>query len=214
LWSAGQATLSLMPEGESNVHVNGSANSTGVVSALYPVHDRFDSSFDGRSLCSLSIAKHSEEGFHARETLISFSYERKRSMLDETNLKNNQRKHEENEIPGCVTDVLSGIFYAASLPLKTGDSYAFSLNDGGPTVDVTLRVEARESVTTPAGTYNTIRVAPQAASGPVKDKGQIWIWYTDDANRIPVQMRARMFWGTLTFQLARIEKIPTPAPQP
>jgi hypothetical protein len=73
-------------------------------------------------------------------------------------------------------------------------------------VDVTVTAEARETVTTPAGTYKTLRVSPQATSGPVKDKGQIWIWYTDDATRIPVQMRARMFWGTLTFRLLRVEK--------
>ncbi|MGE0406701.1 MAG: DUF3108 domain-containing protein, partial [Candidatus Korobacteraceae bacterium] len=80
------------------------------------------------------------------------------------------------------------------------------LNDGGETVDVTVQAEASEAITTPAGEYKTIRVAPQAASGPVKDKGRMWIWYSDDANRIPVQMRARMFWGTLTFRLLRIDK--------
>jgi hypothetical protein len=34
----------------------------------------------------------------------------------------------------------------------------------------------------------------------------VWVWYTDDAQRIPVQMRARMGWGTLTFRLARVDK--------
>jgi hypothetical protein len=34
----------------------------------------------------------------------------------------------------------------------------------------------------------------------------VWVWYTDDAAHIPVQMRARLFWGTLTFRLNRIER--------
>ncbi|HEV8182940.1 MAG TPA: DUF3108 domain-containing protein [Candidatus Angelobacter sp.] len=34
----------------------------------------------------------------------------------------------------------------------------------------------------------------------------MWVWYSDDAARIPVQMRARMAWGTLTFSLLRVDK--------
>jgi hypothetical protein len=205
LWSAGTARISLDLAGD-NERVSGTANSTGVVALLYPVHDRFQSIFDPHTFCSVGITKHTEEGFHARETLINFNYSRHRAVLDETNLKDGQAKHDEHEIPGCVTDVLSGIFYVAALPLTPNATYVFPLNDGGDTVDVRAHVEAREQVKTPAGTFSTIRVAPEAASGLLKDRGHVWIWYSDDARRIPVQMRARMFWGTLTFRLVRIEK--------
>jgi hypothetical protein len=105
-----------------------------------------------------------------------------------------------------VTDVLSGIFYVASLPLQVGSSTVFPLNDGGKTVDVRLTVEGREQIKTDAGTFNTLRVRPEASSGLLKDRGKMWIWYTDDAQRIPVQMQARLFLGTLTMKLQRIER--------
>ncbi len=206
LWNAGTATLTLTSDGKL-MRVAGTANSAGVVSTLYPVHDRFQSVFDARTFCSLNLTRHTEEGFHARETLIAFNYAHNRSMLDETNLKNGQSKHQENDIPGCVTDVLSGIFYVASLPLDPDTTYTFPLNNGGPTVNISVRAEAREPVKTPAGVFNTIRVSPQASAGPLKDKGRVWLWYTDDERRIPVQMRSRMFWGTLTLRLLRIEHI-------
>lgn len=205
LWTAGTATLSLATDGPL-VRASATANSSGAVSVLYPVHDRFQSAFNPHTFCSQNLSKHTEEGFRSRETLIAFNYSRRRAVLDETNLKSGQGKHQEKDIPPCVTDVISGIFYIASLPLLLNTPSTFPLNDGGDTVDVTVTAEARETVTTPAGTYKTLRVSPQATSGPVKDKGQIWIWYTDDATRIPVQMRARMFWGTLTFRLLRVEK--------
>jgi hypothetical protein len=44
-------------------------------------------------------------------------------------------------------------------------------------------------------------VQPTAAAGVVKNRGNIWIWYTDDERHLPVQMRARLFWGTITFRL-------------
>jgi hypothetical protein len=205
LWTAGTARISI-DQAVDNERVSGSADSSGVVALLYPVHDRFQSTFDRRTFCSLTLTKHTEEGFHSRETLINFNSARRRVVLDETNLKNGQAKHVEHDIPGCVTDVLSGIFYDGSLPLTPDTTYTFPLNDGGDTVDVRAHVEAREQVKTPAGTFSTVRISAETSSGALKNRGRIWIWYSDDARRIPVQMRARLFWGTLTFHLLRTEK--------
>jgi hypothetical protein len=205
LWTAGAARLSLEAAGDME-RVTASADSAGVVALLYPVHDRFQANFDPHSFCSQTISKHTEEGFHKRDTVISFNYAQRHSVLDETNLKNGEKKHVENDIPGCVTDVVSGIYYVGSLPLLPDASYTFPLNDGGKTVEVTAHVEGREAVKTDAGTFNTIRVSPQASAGVLKERGRVWIWYSDDVRRIPVQMRARMFWGTLTFKLVRIER--------
>ena len=65
---------------------------------------------------------------------------------------------------------------------------------------------SREEIKTATGTFQTIRVQPTADSGVVKNKGEIWIWYSDDARHIPVQMRARLFWGTLTMRLTSIDQ--------
>ena len=59
----------------------------------------------------------------------------------------------------------------------------------------------KQKVKTPLGAFKTIRVQPTAAAGVVKNRGNIWIWYTDDDRHLPVQMRARLFWGTITFRL-------------
>ncbi|HMK29780.1 MAG TPA: DUF3108 domain-containing protein [Terriglobales bacterium] len=205
IWTAGTVTLGITNFG-GRQKVNGSADSAGVVSALYPVRDRFEAVFSPGTFCSQSLKKHIEEGFHSHDTLITYDYQRRKSVLDETNLKTKERKRAENEIPACVTDVLSGLYYLAAQPLLPGASYHFPINDGGQTVEVEAKVEAKETVKVPAGTYNTIRVSPEVVSGPLSKRGKIWIWYSDDSRRIPVQMRGRMFWGTLTFQLLRIEK--------
>ena len=205
LLTAGTATLLLDASG-SEERVTATADSTGVFSVLYPVHDRLEALFDPRTFCSARITKHTEEGFRRLDTSIRFDYARRKSVLQEKNLKSGHSKQDENEIPGCVTDVVSGIFYLGSRLLAVGHTDTFPLNDGGKTNDVRARVEAREDVKTPAGTFHTVRVQPEASSGVVKSKGRIWIWYSDDASHTPVQMRARMFWGTITFRLARVEK--------
>jgi hypothetical protein len=183
------------------------ADAAGTVALLYHVQDRLESFFDPGSFCSRSIFRHTEEGFRRVETGISFDYQRGRAIFDQKNLKKNETRHEEHNLDAsCVTDLLSGIFYLGSLPLESGRTFVFPLNDGGNTVAVNARVEGTEQIKTPAGTFNTYRVQPQAASGVLKQKGRVWIWYANNPSRVPVQMRARMYWGTLTLTLQRIEK--------
>jgi hypothetical protein len=107
----------------------------------------------------------------------------------------------ETGIPGCLTDLLTGMFYAASQPMELGKSFVIPVVDAQRTVPVTMKVEGREEIKTTLGTFKTLRVQPTADAGVVKNRGNIWIWYTDDERHLPVQMRARLFWGTITFRL-------------
>lgn len=205
LWTAGTATLRMEAAGDQQ-KVTATADSAGVVALLYTVHDRFEAIIDRRTFCSQRITKHTEEGFHKKDTSIRFNYPTRKAILDEHNLKTDQLKHAQEDIPGCVVDVVSGLYYLGTLPLQNGATYTFPLNDGGKTVDVRATVEGREQVKTDAGTFNTVRVRTEDASGALKKRGAVWVWYSDDANRMPVQMRARAFWGTLNFRLARVER--------
>lgn len=204
LWTAGTATLRMEPSGAQQ-KVSGAADSTGFVSLLYHVHDLFEAYFDPKTFCSAHLYKHTEEGFRRLDTNIQFEGARKVAVLDEKNLKTGASKHQENEMPACVTDVLSGLFYVGALPLVANAEYNFPLNDGGKTIYAKVKVEGVEDIQTDAGKFHAIRVQLSATSGTLKDRGQVWIWY-DEATRVPVQMRGRLFWGTLTLRLSRIDR--------
>jgi hypothetical protein len=205
LWNAGIATLRLDRDPNGMERITATAVSTGFVGKLFHVDDRFEAIFDPRSFCSAYITKRTEEGRRKRTVQIRFDYQRQKSVLEDTNLRSGQKKVLESNIPMCVTDVLSALFYAGSLRLQPGEAHIFPLNDGA-TIDLKANIEQREQITTDAGTFNTIRVQPDAAIGKLKTKGKVWIWYSEDAERIPVQLRARMFWGTLTLRLDRVER--------
>jgi hypothetical protein len=204
LFTAGSATVKIESAGEEQ-KVTAVADSSGVANVLYAVRDRFEARFDPQTFCSLGLSKHTEEGPHQRNTQVQFDYPRRKSVLNEKNLKTGETKQVENYIPPCVTDVVTSSYYLASLPLQPGNSYAFPVNDGGKTAEVTAHVEAKEQVKVPAGTYQAVRVAAEATSGTLKGKGRILAWLTDDASHTPVQMRAKLAWGTLLFRLQRIE---------
>ena len=134
-----------------------------------------------------------------------FDYSAGKQTQTEKNLVKNTQKTQTASIPACVTDSLSAIFYAASQRLEVGHDVGFPLADSMRTVTVLMKVEGKEEVKTPAGTFQTVRVQPTAEEGVVKNRGNIWIWYTDDARHMPVQIRARLFWGTITFHLQSVE---------
>ena len=182
-----------------------SAESSGAVNVLFPVHDRFESRFDPRTFCSLSIFKHSEEGSHKRETSIGFDYAHKKSTLDEKSLKTGETKHVENDLNGCSTDVITGFYYLQSLPLQLGATYEFPISDGKSTI-VRASVDKRERIRVPAGTFPAIMITAEATSGSLQSKGRVWVWYSEDPSHTPVQMRVKLGWGTLLFRLQRIEK--------
>lgn len=204
LITAGTAVVRMEAAGTER-KVTATAESQGAVNVIFPVHDRFEARFDPRTFCSLSIFKHSEEGRHKRETSIQFDHARKKSVLDEKNLITGETKKVENDLEACATDVITGFYYLQSLPLQVGASYEFPISDGKTTI-VHATVEKREQIKVPAGTFPAVLVTAEATSGSLKSKGKVWVWYSEDASHTPVQMRAKLGWGTLLFRLQRIEK--------
>lgn len=204
VFPAGTASFHLQQQG-TREHVTAYANSIGTMNLLFPVADRYDSDFDRATGCSYDYSKQIQEGPRRIQGNMRLDYAKHQQTVTERNMINGSTRHLTTAIPGCVTDVLSGIFYAATQPLVIGHDLLFPVADAGKVVTVTMKVEAKESIVTPAGTFATIRVQPTADAGVVKHRGSILIWYTDDARHLPVQVRARLFWGTITMRLSSIE---------
>ncbi len=204
VFTGGTAVFHLEQQGDL-LHVTATADTVGAVNMLFPVVDRFQSTMDTRTGCSQGFWKQVQEGRRKVSSDLTFDYNAGKQTQVERNLVKGTQKQQTTSVPACVTDSLSGIFYAASQRLTVGQEFGFPLADAMRTVTVTMKVEAREEIKTPAGTFQTIRVQPTAEEGVVKNRGNIWIWYTDDARHMPVQIRARLFWGTITFHLQSVE---------
>jgi hypothetical protein len=200
VFTAGTAVFHLEQEGTTE-KVTATADTGGNVNMIFPVMDKFAAGFDTRTGCSTGFSKSMSEGRRKVSSELTFDYAHGKQNEVSRNLMKGTQKQDSANIPACVADTLSAIFYVASRPLAVGQSVKFPLADSMRTVTVTMKVEAKEEIKTPAGTFQTLRVQPTADEGIVKNRGNIWIWYTDDARHMPVQIRARLFWGTITFHL-------------
>jgi hypothetical protein len=200
VFPAGTAVLHFEAAGDRE-NLTASADTSGAINLLFHVSDRFQSSFDRNKGCTDDFNKQTVEGRRQVSSTLHLDYGQNRSILTEKNLVTKQTKRSESTAPGCVTDLLTGVFYASSQPIELGHSFVIPVVDAMHIVPVTMKVEGREEIKTPLGTFKTLRVQPSAAAGVVENRGNIWIWYTDDERHLPVQMRARLFWGTITFRL-------------
>jgi hypothetical protein len=205
VFPAGTAVLHLEADGDAE-RISVTGDSVGAINLIFRVSDRFQSSFNRKTGCSMSFSKQLIEGHRQVNSDQQFTYGQHRTSYDEKNLISHIHRTEQSPIPPCVTDLLSAMFYIASQPLQVGQQMHMPIADAGRVTDVTLHVEGREAIRTPTATYQTLRVQPTADAGVVKNRGNIWIWYTDDDRHIPVQMRARLFWGTITFRLTGLEQ--------
>jgi hypothetical protein len=185
--------------------ISATADTIGAVNMLFPVIDRFQSSFDLKTGCSTGFDKQTQEGRRKIASDLTFDYPHGKQTRNERNLVKGTATHSVANIPACVTDLLSGMFYTQSQTLTPGETVEFPLADAMRTVSVGMKVEDREEIKTPAGTFQTIKVQATADEGVVKNRGSIWIWYTDDPRHLPVQMQARLFWGTITFHLQSVD---------
>jgi hypothetical protein len=204
VFTAGTAVFHIEQQGTTE-KVTATADTVGNVNMIFPVVDKFSAGFDTKTGCSTGFSKTLQEGRRKVSSELTFDYKDGKQSELSRNLVKGTTKQQTASIPACVADTLSAIFYVGSRPLIVGQSVKFPLADSMRTVTVTMKVEGKEEIKTPSGTFQTVRVQPTADEGIVKNRGNIWIWYTDDARHMPVQIRARLFWGTITFHLQSFE---------
>ena len=101
-----------------------------------------------------------------------------------------------------VHDVAGGIYFLRTLNLEPGQSTTEAVSDGKKSVMAKVEAQAREDVKTPEGVFHTIRYEVYLFNGVLyKRPAHLNIWLTDDARRLPVQIRVRMYIAVGTINL-------------
>jgi hypothetical protein len=110
-------------------------------------------------------------------------------------------KPEQPSVPDPLDDA-SFIYFIRTVPLEIGRTYSFERYFRPDRNPVRIRVLRRETVKVPAGTYQTIVVQPIVKSkGIFSENSKAEIWFSEDANRIMVQLKADLPVGSLNLYL-------------
>ena len=202
--NAGFATLKVEEtnfNGKPHYHVVGEGSSSGAVRAFFKVDDHYETYFTKNTYKPSKFIRKTVEGNHEKDRILTFNHSTK--VVTFNDLKGKRVTY--HRISENVQDMLSAFYYLRSKSnndFKTGEYQTLNVFLDGEEFPFKLKVEGREKIKTKFGTIDAIRMKPHVQSGRVfKEQESVTMWVTDDANLIPLKIKAELAVGSLEMDL-------------
>ena len=185
------------PDGKRAYDLLSRTHSVGMVNMVYPVRDTVESVVDAAELSSVAFRLRVSRGSRKRESDMLF--DRAGGSVKVT-VNNASQSY---PVPERVQDALSSLYYVRTRQdLIIGKSIIVDVHDSGKTWAVEVKTLGRERIKTPAGEYDTLMVKTfPKYEGVFMNRGEIAIWFTDDARRVPVLMKSKISIGSIVATL-------------
>lgn len=200
-------------------HIISTARSSKFFDAFYKVRDKVETFVDTRGIFSWTFKKRLREGGYKFDLLVDYQQAHGLARIvrtryyDDEPLRIKKRDKLEINIPLYVVDILASFYYVRTQKLEVGMPLYMSNQDNRSVYDLQVIVQRKERVSVDAGKFNCIVVKPQLkGEGLFQQKGDLWVWLSDDQYKIPVQMKSKIAVGSITTELRVIEGVPLPLP--
>ena len=198
---AGSSTMSIpktvIRNGNECFKIQTDASSSSFFSAFFKVRDQVISYMDKDGLFSWGFEKHLREGNYSSDRYVDY---------DQVNGWAVTNKKDSLQIPPCVQDILTSLYYIRTQKLEVGKSLFLDNHADNKLYPLEVKVHKKETIVVKAGIFDCIVVEPiLRASGIFKSKGRLLVWLTDDERKIPVQMKSKIIIGYITAELKKME---------
>ena len=179
--------------GDTCYRVESTARSNRFFSKFYRVRDKVVSYVDRDQLFSRYFMKRLREGTYEKTVEIEFDHAAGKAVYHDGR---------EFDVPAGVHDVLSAFYFVRTLDLAVGKDVFFSAHSSRKTYDMRVIVHRQEAVETDLGTFDCFVIQPvMEGEGLFKHEGDLMIYLTADARRIPVLMRTKLPVGSIDANL-------------
>jgi hypothetical protein len=167
---------------------------------FYHVNDRYEDWFDTHTLSSLRYWQDIDEG----------NYEPKRHY----EIFPDRKEYIENDKPPQLSvarplDEGSFLYFLRTIPLRVGMDTSFNDYFRADRNPVRFKVLRRDTIEVPAGRFAAIVIQPIFESKLFSEGGHAEIWLSDDENRIMLQMKSHVKFGSLNLYLKSYQPSPT-----
>lgn len=210
--SAGEVVLTQQPFKMVNnrkvYHIKADIRSSKVFSLVYRLNDTVESFWDYEGLFSHRYHMILDEKVQTRDSLEL--YDSVKAQTFYWNRWNHETKgyvetKEFQPITPFSQDAISILFYTRMIPLQVGQTVSIPAVAEGKTWEIRTTVLRKEPKSTPLGKRDCYVLKPEVwREGKPQNKGEVYLWVTDDENRYPVHLEAKVRIGTVHMSLSNI----------
>lgn len=183
--------------GSTTAKLIGTAQSTPIITKFFPVDNRVESDLDLDTLTPEHMTFRRREGKKKED--IEYTFHQKEGTV--TAVRGGTT--ESLPIPAGTHDIISCLYYTrAVLPPTPGALLKMNVYHDKKNRPVEVRVEGIENLDGGWGTVETVRVRViMPFHGLFMNKGDIYVWVTNDERRTPVRMKAKVVLGAIVADL-------------
>jgi len=168
---------------------------------IFKVRDHYESYLDIETLRPLWFNQKNFEGGYEVNNRYWFDYEKKKLYAHTQNSKRKLLKDTLN-LPDCTFDLVSVVYYCRNLDFnkfKIGDRIPIKSIIDNQFFDLYIRYLGKEKIKDKAGIeYSCFKFSALLVEGTMFKGGEdMFIWVTDDLNRIPVLVEAKILVGSV-----------------
>ncbi len=204
IMQAGKAVLEVRTErssdGNDRYRIVSTAISAGIVGKFYKVSDTVESLVDRTGFRTLAF--HLDQNHGKRSKKRDMAFDRAKGIVQVSA----EGRQEQYAVPDDVQDALSSLYYVRTRQdFVVGKPIVVNVHDDGKTWAVEVITLGREKLKTVLGEVDTIKIKTYPRyEGVFQNKGEIYIWLTDDARKIPVLMKSTITIGTIVSTLVEV----------
>lgn len=185
----------LMFDNQPVFHLIAHGKTAGAFSVFYTVDNRYDSYIDKKTFLPYYYTENIREGKYRRNDKINFDQKARTISGNKGNFKGADQ----------TFDLLSAYYFARNLDLssvKIGDTFKLNYFLSDEVTALGITYVGKERIKTPMGTFDCLKFNPEIAPGRIFRKdSKLYLWVTDDGNRIPVKARVEIIVGSVTLEL-------------
>lgn len=216
VFNTSYASLLLKEEnynGKKVFHALGKGETTGLARWFFKVDDTYESYFDVQTGAPYFFNRDIYEGGYTKKLHFFFQPEKGEVLIK--NLENQQEKT--ISIAQGVKDVVTALYYFRNNPiintLQKGDEVSLDMIfDDDEIFKFRLRFLGKEKIKTLFGEVNTLVFRPLVQDGRVfKEQESLTLWVSDDANKIPLKVKASLRVGSLVAELTDFQNLKYPS---
>ncbi len=212
IFNAGYATLDLQEgefKGKKLLHAIGKGWTTGISRWIMKVNDDYESYFDLNNK-PLRFIRKIDEGGYTKDVELHFDHPNKKVLV----IDKKKKKSNYHRINNNIHDMVSVFYYLRNYDIagmKTGDEIKVDLFFDNEIYPFKLKMLGKETIRTKFGKMKTVKFRPYVMSGRVfKEDESLTVWISNDKNKIPVLIQAKLMVGSLKASLIEYKGISHP----